>query len=310
MTSDETNVIEHVDPRSSIAAFLSHGGLHSLLKLSSKVLGDALDHYNHSVKKGHKAITVRVKKIIDGGDPEESLDHTKAKKDIHDWIEKGGITADIQDEIHKQQPQAFAHGGEAKKPEGGILHDHPIATAYPEQNMMLQAAKGRMSAYLNSVKPQKFAPQFAFDDAPDDTEQKKKYDRALEIAAHPLSVLDKVHKGTIEPEHVTHLKNLHPEVDDVLQKRLTEKIMESQLSGKKPPYQVRQGLSLLLGGHLSKELTPQSVQAAQSTFSNKQQQQPAGQPVTKNKKSTSSLTKVDQAYLTGNQARAERQQKE
>lgn len=297
----------HPDSHHAVAAFLTNEGLHGLIKMGDKVSPDALERYNKSIKKGHKYFDDKIEHLFKGG-PIENPDHTKSKKDIHDWIAKGGTTHEMQEEIYNQNnPQDFAEGGHVEQKPSKMLHDHPVAQVYPEQNMMLQTAKGRMSNYLNTLKPQENGPRLAFDHKPDDRAQKKSYEKALHIAAHPLSILEKMQKGTILPEDIGHLKNLHPEVDEVMQKKLTERVVKDQIDGKSPSYKVRQGLSMLLGAPLSSDMTQPNLMAIQATFQSKKPQQDV--PPVKNKRGSSSLTKVDDAYLTGNQARIARQQK-
>jgi hypothetical protein len=303
----EVEAPQHVSPSHSVASYIAHSGLHGLIDMPGKTSEKSIDKYNQAVTRGHKTFNSKVNHLFKDG-PEEKQDYSKAKKSIHEWIEKGGVHNDIMEEVYKQNsPQGFAAGGhvEAKKDH---LHDQNIASKYPEHNLLLQAAKGRMSDYLNSLKPQKNVPKLAFDDAPDTRHQEKSYQRALSLAAHPLHIVDKIKDGTVEPEHVSHFRNLHPEVDDVLQKKMTQKIIEMQLKGEKPKSHVRQGLSLFLGTPLSGEITPQNIQAAQATFQSKKPQQQDQAP-TKNKKNTSTLTKADKPYLTGEQARVARSQK-
>ncbi len=296
----------HVNSHHSIASYLASEGLHGLLKMEHS--DDALDKYNASVKRGGGHFDKHIEHLFKGG-VIEPRDHSKSKKHIHDWIHKGGITHDLQEELYSG-PENFAEGGDVKPKKSKILHDHPVSHAYPEQNVMLQAAKGRMSNYLNSLKPQENAPKLTFDRKPDDRLQKKSYEKALQIAAHPLNVLEKIQKGNLTPEDVSHLKNLHPEVDEVLQQKLTERIVKDQLSGKKPSYKVRQGMSLLLGAPLSSEMTPENLQAIQSTFKSQTASQQPGAPVTANKKNTSTLSKVSQRYLTQDDSLIARSQKQ
>lgn len=296
---------QHADPASSVASFLGHGGLHGILGMDSNK-PDQIHRYNHAVKRGHKKFDAKVNHLFGGGSVEDE-DYTKAHKKIEDWLENGGITQEVQDEIHMHNaPQSFADGGKVKASEG-LQHDNHIANVYPEQNIMLQAAKGRMSSYLNSLKPQKNMPKLAFDSEPDTRQQEKSYKRALKTAANPLHILDKVKNGTIEPEDVGHLKNLYPELSETLQKKVTEQITKAQMNGKKPSYKVRQGLSLLMGIPLSGEMTPQNMMAAQATFQNKKdQQQASGQP----QKKLSAIGKSYESNLTPSEAAAARQQKQ
>ncbi len=228
----------------------------------------------------------------------------KTRQKLDDWLEGGGIDQEVLNQSQEQhQTPGFAEGGhvEQKRPNG-------VETHYPEQNMLMNAARARISNYLNSQRPAKIHPKLAFDDEPDTKEQKRKYHKALDLAAQPLGILQEVKNGTIEPEDVTHFTLMHPELHGLLTKRITEKIVNAQMEEKKPPYKVRQGLSLLLGTPLSSELTPSAIQAAQQTFAqaNAQRQQHQGPAP---KKNTSKLSKSDRSFLTGQQALVERSQK-
>lgn len=232
----------------------------------------------------------------------------KAVDKLDKYIKNGGIDQNVQQQIYddQNQPQGFAEGGTVEpivKPANGMeVH-------YPEQNMLLNVAKGRVSNYLKSLQPNENPGKLAFDPAPDNRQQEKSYRRALKIAVNPLHVMDEIHNGTIEPQDLKHLNALYPEVSGLLQKKITEKIIKSQMDGTRPSSKVRQGLSMFMGTALSSEYSPQNIQAAQAVFAMKPKPQEQGQPVTKNKKSTSSLTKSDDAYLTSSQARVSRQQR-
>lgn len=289
-----------IDPSSAVSSFLGSEGLHGLIKIGSDQ--DDIYKYNQAIKRGNKSLAARVNDLF-GNEKYEKPDHTKSRKLIEEWIDSGGIEAELQKEMHKQSsPEMFAGGGMAEKKEG-MAHDRNIANSYPSQNVLLQAAKGRSANYLAGLKPQKNQPKLAFDDEPDQKKQRKSYERAIKIAADPLRVLRKIKEGTIEPEHIHHFKSLYPEMNEVLQKKITEKIIEAQMKGEKPSYKVRQGLSVFMGAPMSGEMTPQNIMAAQATFQGKQQQPP---PQSK----TSVLKSADDTYMTGNQARTSREQKQ
>lgn len=297
---------EHSDPELSVSSYLSHSGLHGLLDIGKDSDDQSIHHYNQDIKRGHKKINSKVGRLFRDS-PMEHVDTEKGKKSIEAWLDKGGITHDIKQELSAQGgPQIMADGGEVVRREG-VGHDHHLANIYPTQNMMLQEAKGRMSNYLSGLKPQKHPMKLAFDDEPDTKHQHKSYHKALEIAANPLSVLDKIKDGTIEAEHVGHFKNMYPEMDQALQKKITTEISKAQLAKEKPHFKVRQGLSLLLGTPLSGELSQQNIMAAQAVFQNQKVQKQAGQPSQKN---MSSLQKASTSLLTADQAAASRQQKQ
>ena len=230
---------------------------------------------------------------------------------LHKYIENGGINQQLDEIKHEQTqdnaPQGFAEGGQVQaKPlesKGGL------ASLYPAQNQMLTATKGRVSQYLNSLRPQQ-PSKMMFDKGYHDKAAERTYRSALSIANAPVSVLTHVKNGTLLPEHLQHLASMYPELHDHMSKKITEKLVKHQHDEEKQPsYKTQQALSLFLGAHLTSSLSPDSIQAAQATFAPKQPQQPQ-QPPTKNKKSTNSLSKVSKDYETPEQSRAARANKD
>ncbi len=298
------------DPHHDIAGFLAHEGLHGLLKMHTHEPEEAMDKYHASVKKGHKKFDKHLDSAFEGKS-EADEDLSKAHEAIKDWIDRGGIDHDMRHEHYKlNEVQSFAGGGSVKKLPDGVL-GHPIENEKQDHNVLLNMVKGRASNYLHSLKPQEHLPKLAFDDAPDQTQQKKTYHRAVETAAHPLGILKKAGNGTIEPEDLKHFNNIHPELNEVMQKKLTDKILMMQLEGKKPSYKVRQGLSMVMGAPLSGEMLPANIQAAQAVFQAQGSPAQPGSPSQGNApKKTSALAKASQSLLTADQAAASRQQKQ
>jgi len=296
--------------------------------LSEGAAGDLapLLNYSKQISTGENLLNSSVNGLFKEGYKQSIpyLDQTpitqEAMDKVDEWIKNGGIQQDIDNEMENQnlpplQP-GLAEGGmvdfnpKENKSKPGIFHDHPLANLYPEQNMLLASAKGRISNYLSNLRPQDNSPKLAFDPKPDQTQQKRSYERALKIAIDPLHVMGKAAKGMLEPEDILHFNGLYPEINNVLQQKLTNRITEAQLKGEKPSYKMRQSLSLLTGSPLSSELKPQNILAAQATFSQTPSPQTQGAPqASKNKRGTSTLTKSSQAFLTGPQATATRQQK-
>lgn len=233
---------------------------------------------------------------------------------IEKWIDDGGAEQEVQQEIYNQAApqgvQGFAKGGDVKAPKSngpGIARNKGLELHYPEQNMMLATARGRISSYLTSMKPQAQMPARPFDDAPDDREKKRSYKRALDIAAAPLSILDEIGKGTLDPDHLQHFNAMHPELGGLLKKKITESIVKAQVDGKKPPYRVRQALSMFMGTDLSGEMNPSNILAAQQVFASKAQtQEQHTQASSETSGGRKALSKSDEAFLTGSQAREKR----
>ena len=236
----------------------------------------------------------------------------EAIDDMHQTVEDYDPEQQMktQTEIDNSQvPQGFAEGGKvsANQPtDSGLTSGSDfLSERFPEQNMILQMTRGNMSKYLKSLQPQQPATSLPFDSKADLREQDRSYKKALLVAHDPLSVLGHVAKGTLEPEHLQHLGAMYPEVSQVMQKEITKQMLEMQMKGQKPPYKVRQGLSLLLGAPLSGEFTPQNMQAAQAIFVKADPNQQAGKKPTKTKQS---LSKSSQAFLTPDQSRQTRYQ--
>lgn len=298
------------NPEEGVAAYLANQGFHKMLAMKDK---PEMALYEFAMRNGHKDIQKHIRGAFRGEDYPKARDTQKARDAIHEWMQKGGIAADMQDEIYKHHaPQNFAEGGMAENHEGkGVTGHHPIENEKPVHNMVMQAAKARISNYLNSLRPQEIVPKLPFDRKPDQSDQKKEYHRALHMAAHPLSIMDKIKHGNLHAQDILHFKSMHPELDTLLQKRLTEQMMQDQLDGKKPKASVRQGLSTFMGTPLSSDSSPEIIQAAQAVFDMQagQPATPQGAPQKKSKGKPSALSKSDQAFLTGPQAIAERKQK-
>lgn len=303
------------NPEHAIAGYLVHQGLHGLMSM-----GDTpeMGSYEFSVARGHKETDKAMKALFQGAAYDHGKDVKKPKEKIKEWIQKGGAAQELKEENYNQSlPQSFAEGGAVESNKG--LASHPIEQQKPAHNMLLQVAKARMSNYLNTLRPSDIAVKLPYDRKPDQRKQEKDYHAAVEMAAHPLSIVNKIAKGRLGPKDVIHFKSLHPELDGLLSQKMHEKILEDQLENKKPPFKVRQAMSLYLGSPLSANMTPQNIMAAQATFARasadaqaaQQQQQPQKAKGNKPKEGKGkSLSKSDQSFLTSNQAIAERQQKQ
>ena len=275
-------------------------------------LWDALD-YAGDVSKGAQKINRGVTSLFQSGsqqivDEASEKDQEKIKK----YVSQGVLNQEIQNQnAQDSQIQTYAEGGEVGKPlpappvlEGaGTLAKH-----FPAQNVLFQAAKGRVNNYLNSLRPQENQQRLPFDKPMKNAEADRNYNRAVALAAQPLSILNHVAGGTLTPEALGHFTQLFPELHGELSKAMTKKVTELQLKDETIPYRLRQSMSLFLGSPLDSTLTPQAMQAAQSVYA-----QPAGggqsQPAqeTQPKKNKSALSRVGSDAYTADQAAAKRQ---
>lgn len=272
--------------------------MYALSKGQTTGLFNALN-YATAAAKGAKVIGKGVDAVLKGG-INQAVDFTASEKDkqkIIDYLDNGGIEKEMQDSLN-ETPQAepgFADGGEIG------LHDQgTISTLYPAHDMMLNAAKGRVSNYLSSIRPMKNPSKLPFDPTPNLSEQDKTFNNAVSIAAAPLSILKSLKNGDIRAEDIKHFTSMYPELHQYLSKRFTEGIMNHQLEDEKLPYKTRQALSLFMGTALDSTMTPQAIMAAQSVFAPKQAPMPQGDK--KSKGSPSKLGKEAKSYKTTDQA--------
>lgn len=260
---------------------------------------NALD-YTNKMSQGAKKISNTVGSLFGEGAQQsyngglEADDREKLRK----FIDDGGMEKQIQNSNQAPEAPAYAEGGQVKpiEPE----QPNTLATHFPNQSMAIDTAKSRIYSYLSGIKPQ---PQngLPFDVDHKNHAKENSYNRALDIANKPLSVLDHVHAGTILPEHISHLNAMYPEVKSHLVKKITEKMIESKSKGHVPSYRVRQGLTMLMGSPMDTTFTQQAIAAAQP--------QPNPQPpvdtngkMKGGKATAASMNKQAKSYQTASQA--------
>jgi len=263
----------------------------------TKGLGTALD-YATKATKGATAITKAMDSLFRIGG-QQALDYEvneRQRNSIEKYIDDAGLQKEFQNTLQADPmpEQSFAEGGE-------VLQHPPInhfAKIFPDQNMLLSAAKGRVYTYLNGLKPRESMNKLPFDREPDNGLQKRAYDRALDIAANPLSIVKHIKTGNITPQHMQHFMGMWPELHDHLSKEITNRIVHGQVKDEKPNFKVRQALSLFLGSPLEATFTPTAIMAAQSAFQPMQPPQQAGKP----KKDTGKIgSKSNDMYQTADQ---------
>lgn len=222
----------------------------------SKVLDN-----NLAQSRGFQKIEKGVQGLFSSG-TNKALDYefSDAKNNtLRKYIMSGGPLAEAQQQA--PQGQGYAEGGEVQPSVPGSIDQ-----VYPEQSVLRSATKSRVFNYLNGIRPLK-ANKLPYDtDQPDPTKERE-YEKTLNLANQPLSILSHIKKGSLLPKHVKDFVGMYPELHDHLSKRITEEVTKQELAKKeKPPYHVRQAMSLFLGTSLDSTLTPQSMMAAQATF--------------------------------------------
>ena len=277
--------------------------IYSLIKNEAAGVPNAI-HWANKVLQGAKQTSTALDAIFKGINQQmagPTSDELARQCDaVKEFIKEGQLTQQLQDEIgDMQSPAAFAKGGMVGAPVD------QFSKLYPEQNMLLNSAKGRVANYLNSIRPLDNQPKLPFDRVAPEKDKNRQYDQAVRIAVNPSQVLGSVMKGNLTPDDMKHFTNMYPEVYRFYSKEMTKRILQTQLKKEKPPpYKTRQAMSLFLGAPLDSTFTPQAIMAAQSIYAPKQQPMPQSAP----KKSTASLSKLAPSALTNEQARIRRQQ--
>lgn len=275
----------------------------ALAKASPKAIPAAYN-FGSEISKGVNALEPLIENAFRAGITQIIPAMTESKKDkIKEDVEQGGVNQQILNQMNYENtvPQ-FASGGEV--PVAGAPNH--FAKVFPEANVLINTAKGRVYNYLNSIRPLENTPKFPFDSATPQKSQKRSYNKALELAGNPLSIMNGINNGSLTHEDMAHFTNLWPEVHDLISKKLQERIVKAQLKKEKPDYKKRQAMSLFIGAPLDSTLTPQSIAAVQGLYAMKQVPQQA--PPTKGKKGTAPLSKAPNSYLTDSQSREQRQQ--
>lgn len=284
--------------------------------------GAALN-YAAAAAKGASKLSSGINSLFEYGGTKaiEAAASDSDKDKIHQFVNDGSMDDQLQAQISQPSPaqaiQGYADGGEVAKPEPQEIPQSPappalksvkgIAKIMPDHAAMLAGAKVRVSNYLNSIRPQKNTPKLAFDDAPSSTAKERSYQKALELAAAPLGILNHMKTGTLTPELLGHFKSMWPEIHSHISKEITGKITEAQLNGEKPPYRVRQSMSLFLGAPLDGTFTPQAIQSIQAMYAGSTQQTPPpGVPPKRQKKNTSKLGEIPKDHYTQDQAATQR----
>jgi hypothetical protein len=161
------------------------------------------------------------------------------------------------------------------------------------------------SNYLNGLRPTSDPRNPLDSKMPASQFQKASYNRALDIAEQPLLVLDSIKKGNLTPQDIMTMKAIYPKLYDKLSNHLIEGVMTTVDKGESIPYKTRLSLAMFLGQPLDSTMTPEAIQAMQS--SRGPASQPPQQPAAPVKHSTAALGKLSGIYrTTGQKAEANR----
>jgi hypothetical protein len=172
----------------------------------------------------------------------------------------------------------------------------------PDHGTAIGSTAGRAVQYLNSLKPNedKLGPL----DPPRVPPKSEiaAYNRALDIAEHPVSVLKDIKDGTLTPQDLTTFATLYPSLHARVSQKLMHEMTDHVARGGVVPYRSRMSLALFMGQPLDATLTPAAIQSAQMHI--QPNMQPPSQPNPARKPSQASMSgllKTTALLQTGSQ---------
>lgn len=147
------------------------------------------------------------------------------------------------------------------------------AAAAPETMASVQQATIRGLQFLQSKIPP--TPETTPFEEPLDPplSQLQAFDHYYRVVHDPLSVLDELKSGMLQPESVETLQAVYPKLYQAMQAAAVEHVADIE-DKSKVPYRTRLVLSQFMGQPLDASLAPQAIQAALAAFAMPQQNQP------------------------------------
>lgn len=102
---------------------------------------------------------------------------------------------------------------------------------------------------------------------------KSQYNRLLDIAQQPLTVIQSIKDNTITSHDVMAIQKLYPDLYNGLKQKMMNSIIDHTSKGETIPYDTRLGISIFMGQPMDSTMAPESILNAQPNS----QQQPVQQ---------------------------------
>lgn len=182
----------------------------------------------------------------------------------------------------------------------------------PEHAAELGALASTAVEYLNNLRPREKQITPLDEPIPPDEGAVEQFDRQLDIAQHPLLVLQHIQHGTLVPGDIKTISTLYPALHKSMIDKAAETLIDAKAKGKEIPYEQGVSLGMLLGQPLEASMTPEGMQAIMRANGPQDVQQQAPQKKSKNSHPTEAqikqLDKVDNLYETPIESRQMDQQ--
>ena len=238
--------------------------------------------YLHSSAQGAKELDDHVSKLMEPGEVPTHMQEMAKESSRNELKEK-------LNSIRTNPSQLLGVSGNL----GHYLPNHAV---------QLGAMSATATEYLESLRPKPI--QGSPLDAPQkpDPISEDAYNRQLDIANHPLSVIGSIRRGTLRPQDMTTLHTIYPKLAQALVSKIGEEIINHKSKGMDVPYGHLLSLSMVLGQPLDGSMTSQAMMAIISSAAGAQSQQAPHQKAP-TAQALKQINKVDQMTATDLQAR-------
>ncbi len=142
----------------------------------------------------------------------------------------------------------------------------------PNHDIVLKGTTASAVAYLNSLRPKPVKLSPLDPEIEPSEEQYAKFNRALAIAEKPLSVVGLLKQGVLTSEDVHHLNAIYPGIKNRLGEKISQEMAAHIARGEVIPYDIRFGLSTLMGQPMDSSMTPQSIMGNQAAITQSAQE--------------------------------------
>jgi hypothetical protein len=173
-----------------------------------------------------------------------------------------GITAPSHQELHALDESVH---GLSQNPEAMLALGGQLGHYMPAHQTALAETVQSAVNYLNGKRPMPAKPGILNQDIAPSHAEIAAYQRSLAIAQQPLTVIDLLKKGTLQPQDVQDIQNLYPALVPALMNKVNRHMIDHMSGGQRVPFKLRWGLSMLMGQPMDGLFSPQAIQAAQAT---------------------------------------------
>lgn len=199
----------------------------------------AASDYLHSSIKGHDELSSHAGSFFDPQKKQSRLNEDENKRSNLDDILKS----------FRQNPESMIGvGGRV----GYYLPDHAAE---------IGALTSRASDYLNSVRPNPMQTNPLDDPLPVSENQMEKYNRQLDLANHPMLLLQHAQDGQLMPSDIHLVQLLYPQLFKSMQDKAAEALIEAKNMKKEIPHHMNFSLGMILGQPMDSSMTPAGMQA-------------------------------------------------